>query len=131
MPALGSVDALQPIAAAPPNLREEMCGKNRTRPAAEEADEDEDAAASSDIDPSSAYAATLQNLRGRAADRADARALRDDGAADPGLGRREPQGADGSRRSRPRRRKEEEARPRPRPPTEGEADQAGPQRRRG
>ena len=66
MPSLGSVDALQPIAAAPPNLRDEMCGKNRKRPAAEEADEEEEVIASSD-DRSSAYAVTVQNLRGRTA----------------------------------------------------------------
>ncbi len=41
-PSLGSVDALVPINAAPPNLKDEMCGKHRKRPAAE--DEDEDAA---------------------------------------------------------------------------------------
>ncbi len=65
MPSLGSVDALQPIAAAPPNLREEMCGKNRRRPAAEESD-DETQQTNSDIDSSSAFATTLQNLNGRA-----------------------------------------------------------------
>src|SRR5262245_28253111 len=65
MPSLGSVDALQPIAAAPPNLRDEMCGKHRKRPAAEDADEEEDTVAtSSDTDQSSAYAVTVQNLRG-------------------------------------------------------------------
>jgi D-alanyl-D-alanine carboxypeptidase len=67
MPALGSVDALQPIAAAPPNLRDEMCGRHRKRPAAEDADDDEDVVASSDTDQSSAYAVTVQNLRGRTA----------------------------------------------------------------
>ena len=67
MPSLGTVDALQPIAAAPPNLREEMCGRNRKRPAAEDADEEDEAVASSDTDQSSAYAVTLQNLRGRTA----------------------------------------------------------------
>jgi D-alanyl-D-alanine carboxypeptidase len=66
MPSLGSVDALQPIAATPPNLREEMCGKNRRRPAAEEADDDETQQTNSDIDQSSAFATTLQNLNGRA-----------------------------------------------------------------
>src|SRR5207244_11324162 len=40
MPSLGTVDALQPIAAAPPNLRDDMCGKNRKRPAAEDDDEE-------------------------------------------------------------------------------------------
>src|SRR5436305_10281567 len=39
-PALGSVDNLVPIDASPPNLRDEMCGGKRKRPAS---DEDEDA----------------------------------------------------------------------------------------
>jgi D-alanyl-D-alanine carboxypeptidase len=38
-PSLGSVETLQAIDAAPPDLREEMCGKHRKRPAAEDADE--------------------------------------------------------------------------------------------
>jgi D-alanyl-D-alanine carboxypeptidase len=65
MPSLGSVDALQPVAATPPNLREEMCGKNRRRPAAEEADDDETQQANGDPDQRSAFAATLLNLNGR------------------------------------------------------------------
>jgi D-alanyl-D-alanine carboxypeptidase len=40
-PSLGTVDALTPIAAAPPNLREEMCGPNRKKPASETEDEDD------------------------------------------------------------------------------------------
>jgi D-alanyl-D-alanine carboxypeptidase len=40
-PALGTVDNLAPIDASPPNLRDEMCGGKRKRPAS---DEDEDAA---------------------------------------------------------------------------------------
>ncbi len=36
MPSLGSVDELKPIATAPPNLRDEMCGPKRKRPAAED-----------------------------------------------------------------------------------------------
>jgi D-alanyl-D-alanine carboxypeptidase len=39
MPALGTVHNLMPIAAAPIDLRDTMCGKNRRRPAAEEVDE--------------------------------------------------------------------------------------------
>lgn len=39
MPSLGSVENLTPIAAAPPNLREEMCGKHRKRPASENDDD--------------------------------------------------------------------------------------------
>jgi D-alanyl-D-alanine carboxypeptidase len=64
MPALGTVDALQPIAAAPPNLRDEMCGKNRRRPASESADEEE-VAGNSDVDSSSAYAVTSNIFRDR------------------------------------------------------------------
>jgi D-alanyl-D-alanine carboxypeptidase len=40
-PSLGSVESLQPIAAAPVNLREQMCGKHRKRPAAESEDVNE------------------------------------------------------------------------------------------
>jgi D-alanyl-D-alanine carboxypeptidase len=39
-PALGSVESLQPVNAAPPDLRDEMCGPHRKRPAAEEADDE-------------------------------------------------------------------------------------------
>jgi D-alanyl-D-alanine carboxypeptidase len=41
-PARGTVDKLAPIAAAPPNLRDEMCGPKRKHPAS---DEDDDVAA--------------------------------------------------------------------------------------
>jgi len=40
-PSLGTVDALTPIAAAPPNLREDFCGPNRKKPASETEDEDD------------------------------------------------------------------------------------------
>jgi D-alanyl-D-alanine carboxypeptidase len=39
MPSLGTVDQLMPIAASPPNLREDICGKNRRRQT-EDADEE-------------------------------------------------------------------------------------------
>jgi D-alanyl-D-alanine carboxypeptidase len=39
-PSLGLVDQLQPIAAAPPNLRDDMCGPKRKRPGVEESDDD-------------------------------------------------------------------------------------------
>jgi D-alanyl-D-alanine carboxypeptidase len=42
-PSLGTVDNLVPIDASPPNLRDEMCGGKRKRPAS---DEDEDSVAS-------------------------------------------------------------------------------------
>ena len=44
-PSLGTVDALVPANAAPPNLREEMCGKNRRRPASEDNNEEEETVA--------------------------------------------------------------------------------------
>ena len=59
-PSLGTVDNLEPIDASPPNLREEMCGGKRKRPAT---DEDEDAAlanASSSESPVAFFAAGLQ-----------------------------------------------------------------------
>src|SRR5579862_753729 len=43
MPSLGTVDQLKPIKADPPNLKDEMCGGHRKRPAAD--DEDEEAGA--------------------------------------------------------------------------------------
>jgi D-alanyl-D-alanine carboxypeptidase len=43
-PSLGTVGALQPINADPPDLRDAMCGKHRKRPAAEEADDDDEPA---------------------------------------------------------------------------------------
>src|SRR5262245_44129321 len=52
MPPLGTVESVQPIAAAPPNLRDEMCGGHRKRPASE--DEDDLAVASNN--PETPYA---------------------------------------------------------------------------
>jgi len=59
MPSLGTVETLQPIAAAPPNLRDEMCGGHRKRPATE--DEDDIVAANTGAD--SPYAVFLSSLR--------------------------------------------------------------------
>jgi D-alanyl-D-alanine carboxypeptidase len=39
-PSLGTVDTMVPVNATPPNLRDDMCGKHRKRPAAEDADDD-------------------------------------------------------------------------------------------
>jgi D-alanyl-D-alanine carboxypeptidase len=41
MPALGRVEGIAPVKVDPPNLRDEMCGKHRRRPAAENSEEDE------------------------------------------------------------------------------------------
>jgi D-alanyl-D-alanine carboxypeptidase len=53
----GTVESLQPIAAAPPNLRDDMCGPHRKRPATE--DEDDLVA----NNPESPYAVFLASLR--------------------------------------------------------------------
>jgi D-alanyl-D-alanine carboxypeptidase len=66
MPSLGTVDALQPIAAAPVNMREEVCGKNRKRPASEEDDEETTQANNPDVDQSSAFAMTSNSLGAKA-----------------------------------------------------------------
>lgn len=41
-PSLGTVDALAPIDAQPPNLREEMCGNHRRKPPSEDNDEEDE-----------------------------------------------------------------------------------------
>ena len=53
----GTVESLQPVAAAPPNLRDAMCGPHRKRPATE--DEDDLVA----NNPESPYAVFLASLR--------------------------------------------------------------------
>src|SRR5882757_353851 len=58
-PSLGTVDTLQPINAAPPNLRDDMCGSHRKRPAAE----DEDDGTTANAAPDSPYALFLASLR--------------------------------------------------------------------
>jgi D-alanyl-D-alanine carboxypeptidase len=59
MPSLGTVESVQPIDAAPPNLRDEMCGGHRKRLATE--DEDDDVTANAG--PDSPYAVFLSSLR--------------------------------------------------------------------
>jgi D-alanyl-D-alanine carboxypeptidase len=59
-PSLGQVEKLKPVDMAPPDLRDEMCGPHRKRPAAEEADEtSEDPQMLSSLPPSSGKASTL------------------------------------------------------------------------
>ena len=61
-PALGTVEALTPVNADPPNLREDMCGKHRKKQASE--DEDDPAAIASLLSTSgSAYSVFLSALR--------------------------------------------------------------------
>src|SRR5215510_5987590 len=59
MQPFSTVESVQPIAAAPPNLRDEMCGGHRKRPASE--DEDDLAVASNN--PETPYAVFLASLR--------------------------------------------------------------------
>ncbi|MBX9844169.1 MAG: D-alanyl-D-alanine carboxypeptidase [Xanthobacteraceae bacterium] len=59
-PSLGAVEQLQPANVAPPDLRDEMCGPHRKRPAAEEADDDTSGSFMlSSLPPSSGKASTL------------------------------------------------------------------------
>jgi len=55
-PALGQVDALAPIEAAPPNLHEEVCGKHRKRAPREDEDE-------ANVGEGSPFSAVLSSLR--------------------------------------------------------------------
>jgi D-alanyl-D-alanine carboxypeptidase len=59
MSPFSTVESVQPIAAAPPNMRDEMCGGHRKRPASE--DEDDLAVASNN--PETPYAVFLASLR--------------------------------------------------------------------
>jgi D-alanyl-D-alanine carboxypeptidase len=59
MPSLGTVETVQPINAAPPNLRDEMCGGHRKRPASE----DEDDIVPANFGPDSPYGVFLSSLR--------------------------------------------------------------------
>ncbi len=58
MPRFGTVDMVQPIDAAPPNLRDEMCGGHRKRPASE----DEDDTIAGNAGPDSSNGVFLSNL---------------------------------------------------------------------
>ena len=55
-PALGQVDALAPIEAAPPNLHDEVCGKHRKRHPTEDEDE-------ANVGEGSPFSAVLSSLR--------------------------------------------------------------------
>ena len=60
-PSLGTVNALAPIDASPPNWRDEMCGPKRKRPAAE--DEEDDVAISADNSDSGSMAMFAAGLQ--------------------------------------------------------------------
>jgi D-alanyl-D-alanine carboxypeptidase len=60
-PSLGSVDALAPINADPPNLHDQVCGPHRKRPAAE--DEEEEAGGENGARVDTPFSALLSSLR--------------------------------------------------------------------
>ena len=64
-PSLGTVDALAPSDAQPPNLREEMCGGHRRKPPSEENEEEpeESAAAAANGENDNGQAFMLSNLK--------------------------------------------------------------------
>jgi D-alanyl-D-alanine carboxypeptidase len=63
-PSLGTVDALAPIDAQPPNLREEMCGGHRRKPPSEENEEEpEEAAVAANGEADNAQAFMLSSLK--------------------------------------------------------------------
>ena len=63
-PSLGTVDALAPIDAPPPNLRDEMCGSHRRKPPSEDNDEeDEGTSTAANGDTSSGHVFMLSDLK--------------------------------------------------------------------
>jgi D-alanyl-D-alanine carboxypeptidase len=59
MPSLGTVETIPAVSAAPPNLRDDMCGPHRKR----QATEDEDEALGAGVSADSPYAVFLSSLR--------------------------------------------------------------------
>jgi D-alanyl-D-alanine carboxypeptidase len=59
IPSLGTVETIAAVSAAPPNLREDMCGAHRKR----QATEDEDEALGANVPSDSPYAIFLSSLR--------------------------------------------------------------------
>jgi D-alanyl-D-alanine carboxypeptidase len=62
---VGTVESVQPVAAAPPNLRDEMCGGHRKRPASE--DEDDLVANNNPESPYAVFLASLHPGKGKGA----------------------------------------------------------------
>ena len=64
MPAFGTVDALQPVAAQAPDLRDQICGKHRGRARTDHAAEEEESPGSRGADSgSAAYAALMADFK--------------------------------------------------------------------
>lgn len=62
-PALGTVDALAPMDAQPPNLRDEMCGGHRRKPPSEENDEEAETPTAAGGEEESGQAFMLSGLK--------------------------------------------------------------------
>ena len=62
-PSLGTVDALTPMDATPPNLKDEMCGPHRKRPHAEDEDIDADAGGQTTADMNQTRSLLLSALQ--------------------------------------------------------------------
>jgi D-alanyl-D-alanine carboxypeptidase len=62
-PSLGTVDALAPIDAQPPNLREEMCGGHRRKPPSEENEEEPDESTTASGESENGQAFMLSSLK--------------------------------------------------------------------
>jgi D-alanyl-D-alanine carboxypeptidase len=62
-PSLGTVDALAPIDAQPPNLRDEMCGGHRRKPPSEDNDESEEPATTANGENNASPAFMLSSLK--------------------------------------------------------------------
>ena len=97
MPSLGTVETLRPINAAPPNLRDEMCGPHRKRPATE----DEDDVVAANVSSDSPYAVFLSGPRPKAKGIALLQELGRRGRAGGRLYRTLPKTGHADRRDRP------------------------------
>ena len=75
-PSLGTVKSLQPINAAPPDLRDEMCGPHRKRPAAEEADDESETVGLHALEPAAERRQGLGPAQGAARHRQGDRRVR-------------------------------------------------------
>jgi D-alanyl-D-alanine carboxypeptidase len=107
MPSLGTVETVEPINASPPNLRDEMCGGHRKRPATE----DEDDIVPANTGPESSYGVFLSSLR---PPKAKGALLQDSNMGEPVLvytGTKPPAPGAASGESKPRSDKKKTAKP--------------------
>ena len=124
-PSLGTVDALAPIDAQPPNLREEMCGGHRRKPPAEDNDEEQQDAGAATAKRRQRVGAGLHAVQPAAAERqVRARAAGRDRSADRGVHRpARPSGCGADRRAA--REEEKESRQERRRPAKADGQEAG------